>query len=270
MGTWGIKLNENDTFCEIYDEFIDLYNDNFEVVEITNRWIRINSEILNTDEDSNNFWFAIAKEQWMCKNLQLEIFEKVKYIIEKEIDIEIWKKLEASETDLGKRRIELDKFLASLKTERKDVLKRKRKKLYNSLFVKGDCVSYKMRNGNYGGAFVLTDEKNCELGTNYIAMTTINKVEKPNLDDFKKAEIYVKKLKWHDLPQIGYISKYLFDKEISYDIIGNLSIIKNFERNPHKDFGFVWAALEIEIPQKENYEKLNGKAEKKLYVNEWV
>jgi hypothetical protein len=37
MGTWGIKLNENDTFCEIYDEFIDLYNDNFEVVEITNR-----------------------------------------------------------------------------------------------------------------------------------------------------------------------------------------------------------------------------------------
>ncbi len=38
-----------------------------------------------------------------------------------------------------------------------------------------------MRNGNYGGAFVLTDEKNSELGKNYIAMTTINKLEFHNL-----------------------------------------------------------------------------------------
>jgi len=270
MGTWGIKINENDTFCEIYDEFLDLYNDKFEITEITNRLIRTNQEVLAVKEDSNNFWFAIAKAQWICKSLQKEVFIRVENIIEKDIEIENWKKLGASEDDLKKRKNELAKFLSSLKIERKEPLKRKRKKLYNSQFVKGDCVSYKMRNGNYGGAFVLTDEKNTELGKNYIAITTINKIEKPDLEDFKKAEIYVKKLKWHDLPQIGYIYKYSFDNEISYNIVGNLPIRKNYEINPNKDFGFGWAALEIEIPEKENYEELNGKAEKKLNVSEWT
>ena len=44
-----------------------------------------------------------------------------------------------------------------------------------------------MDNGNYGGAFVLTDEKGTEIGKNHIAITTIDKPTKPTIEDFKNA-----------------------------------------------------------------------------------
>jgi len=46
------------------------------------------------------------------------------------------------------------KFLEKLKTSKDKPQKRVKKKLYDSIFRKGDCLTYLMDNGNYGGAFV--------------------------------------------------------------------------------------------------------------------
>ncbi|MCD8518384.1 MAG: ribonuclease E/G, partial [Flavobacterium sp.] len=55
-----------------------------------------------------------------------------------------------------------------------------------------------MKNGNYGGALVLTDEQQTICGTNYIAITTIDKKEKPSIEDFKNDFHYLKGV-WSDI-----------------------------------------------------------------------
>ena len=194
MGAWGTGISSNDTYADIYEQFIDLYNEGLSVTEITNRLINENQETINLEEDAPNFWFAIANGQWECKALDKEIFSKVEYLINSGEDIRIWKELEASPKDLKLRENVLKKFLLKLQTDKENPRKRTKKKFYNSIYQKGDCLTYLMDNGNYGGAFVLSDEQQTETGTNYIALTTIDLLTKPTLDDFKSAEVYIKRV----------------------------------------------------------------------------
>lgn len=104
MGAWGTGISSNDTFADIYDEFFELYNDGLEVLEISKKLIKNNQEIINEPDDSNNFWFALAKAQWECKQLDNKVLDKAKTIIESGYDIEVWKRLDASEKDLKKEK----------------------------------------------------------------------------------------------------------------------------------------------------------------------
>ena len=240
MGAWGTGISSNDTYADIYEQFFDLYNDGLSVSEITKRLIDENQETINIEEDAPNFWFAIANAQWECKALEKEVLLKVEHIINSGEDIRIWKELDASPTDLKTREKVLNKFLSKLQTEKDKPRKRTKKKLYNSIFKKGDCLVYKMDNGNYGGAFVLTDEQETEVGTNYIAITTIDKSDKPSIEDFKVADVYVKRVneisfkgtemnkKWVDQPQIGGFYAFNFKNHgLEIEVIGQLPIFKD-------------------------------------------
>lgn len=160
MGSWGTGISSNDTFADIYDDFFDYYNDGMSVKEITEELINLNWEISDIPEDENNFLFAIALAQWECKELDESVFKRVEYIINSKSDLKLWKESGASNADLKKREKALEKFLEKLKSEKKTAKKRKPKTFINSIFKKGDCLTYVMKNGNYGGAFVLTDEEN--------------------------------------------------------------------------------------------------------------
>ena len=82
MGAWGTAISSNDTYADIYGEFFDLYNDGQSVEDISKKLITDNQETINEPDDSNNFWFALAKAQWECKQLDNDILERVKQIIE--------------------------------------------------------------------------------------------------------------------------------------------------------------------------------------------
>lgn len=281
MGAWGTGISSNDTYADIYEQFIDLYNEGRSVAEITAKLISENQETIEIEEDSANFWFALANGQWECKGLVEDILSKVEQIIQSGDDISVWRELGASPADLKVRAKVLDKFLTKLRTERKAPRKRKKKKYYDSLFKKGDCLTYKMDNGNYGGAFVLTDEQQTESGTNYIAITTIDRPDRPTLADFKNAEVYVQwaeeisfkgtelHTQWLDQPQIGGFCA-LSNKNEKFDIevIGQLPVYKDYI--VRRIVGFGWRALQIKIPCRNEYERLNGKPRKQLKLSEWT
>jgi hypothetical protein len=237
MGVWGTGISSNDTYADIYEQFIDSYNEGLSVSEITKKLIDDNQETINLPEDATNFWFAIATAQWECEELDKDILARVEKIIQTGEDLRVWKELDASPTDLKAREKVLSKFLAKLQTSKDKPRKRTKKKLYSSIFTKGDCLIYRMDNGNYGGAFILTDEQNSRFGKNYIAVTTIDKCDKPHLDDFKNADVYIKRMpfttirknkphvKWTDEPQIGCFYATSFrESEIEIEVIGNLPI----------------------------------------------
>lgn len=185
MGSWGTAISSNDTYADIYSDFFDLYNDGLDVVEISNKIIAGNQELINDKDDCNNFWFALAKAQWECKQLDIDILDRVKKIIETGVDLEIWRQLDANEKTIQKRKVVLDKFLADLQTERPKAKSRKKKIIRQPVFEKGDCLTFKLENGNYGGAVVLEAIKDGEYGHNLIATTRINQPNKPTKKTLK-------------------------------------------------------------------------------------
>lgn len=283
MGAWGTGISSNDTYADIYDQFFDLYNEGLSVSEITKKLISENQETINIEEDATNFWFAIASGQWECKELDKNILSKVETIINTGEDLRIWKELDASSADLKVREKVLAKFLLKIQTEKDKQRKRTKKKFYNSIFKKGDCLTYKMDNNNYGGAFVLTDEQETQVGANYIAITTIDKPSKPTIDDFKIAEVYIKRVNeisfrgtemrqnWVDQPQIGGFSALLFkNHNVDIELVGRLPIFKEYKIRTDRQVGFGWIVLKSAIPFKDEYIKLNGTTKSRLKLSEWT
>lgn len=282
MGTWGTGISSNDTFGDVYDEFFDYYNDGMSVKEISEELINLNWETLDIPEDANNFWFALALSQWECKALDECVLKRVEHIIISKSDLEIWKESGASNSDLKKREKVLEKFLEKLKSEKKSARKIKPKVFIDSIFSTGDCLTYIMENGNYGGAFVLTDEQNTEVGVNFIAVTKINKSEKPTLNDFKNAEILIRRqqnayfenlkpfFKWDEKPVIGIFMAKLFKKEnVNIEVVGKLKIYKNYK--PEKTFAaYGWKQLLKMISNSDEYEKINGISKSKVKLSKWT
>lgn len=223
-----ILITENETFADIYDHFFWLYYGDYSVSEITDSLILENNDIIKYSEDYNHFWYALAKAQWECKELSDRVFEKVKDIIENKHDVLLLKKVGVSEPILRKREKSLIKFLEGLKIERKAPKSRTRVSK-RPAFRKGDCLTFKLENGNYGGAVVL--EADYRDGQNLIAVTTINSPIKPKLPDFLNAELLIYSHGiWNGKPVIKYYDCIFHFKYINlYEKVDNISIELIFE-----------------------------------------
>jgi hypothetical protein len=138
MGTWNTKINGNDTFIDIYQNYFDLYNHGRDTKDISKqKQIQEDfAETFNDYDDRNDSLFGLALAQWETKALDPTIFQQVKEIIETGKDIELWKKLGANDNILKQRQAVLAKFLAQLTTEREKPKRRTRPKFefaYNQL-----------------------------------------------------------------------------------------------------------------------------------------
>ncbi|MBW1296369.1 hypothetical protein [Aquimarina litoralis] len=234
MGTWGTGISSNDVYEDINYEFFELYNEGMDVPEITKKLIQENKELIDSYEDQNNFWITIAKCQWECKALDSEVHKKVIEIVESGKDIELWKELDSSKSDLTKRKKVLDSFLTKISEDKKSARKRKRKVFRDAIFEKGDCLVFKLSDGDYCGAFVLESEKNTEYGLNLIVTTDIKKTDKPTLKDFEKAKVLFgmtqqtltkfvpkEKISW-------YYAQHFKKAETEFEIIGKLKVDKYY------------------------------------------
>ena len=237
MGTWGTGISSNDVYEDINYEFFELYNQGMEVSAVTEKLIRENKDLIDSDEDQNNFWITIAKSQWECKSLDVKILNRIKEIVESGNDIELWKKLDASQSDLYKRKKVLDSFLEKISTEKKTTRKRKVKKFRNAIFEKGECLIFKLDDGDYCGAFVLEAEKGTEFGLNLIVVTDIKKSNKPIKKDFENAKVQfgleqqINK-KYKPKEQISwYYAQHFKKAETEFEKIGHLKVSKNYRSN---------------------------------------
>lgn len=247
MGTWGTGITSNDVYEDIKYQFFDLYNQGLSVSEVTEKLINNNKDLIESHEDQNNFWITIAKAQWECKALDSKVLERVQTIIESENDIELWKELDASQSELNKRRKVLSTFLLKIQTEKINAKRRVKKKIRDSIFKKGDCLVFKIPNGDYCGAFVLESEKATEFGLNLVVTTNIKLKNKPSIEDFEDVSVHFsmeetttfknKKLssKYVPVAQIHWYHAQFYKKAITeFEVIGQLKVSKIFDSS--KDF----------------------------------
>jgi hypothetical protein len=275
MGTWGTAISSNDTYADIYSEFFDLYNDGLDVAEISKKLISNNQETISDTEDSNNFWFALAKAKWECKQLDKELFYRISEIVETGADLEVWRQLDAGEKDIKKRKVILDKFLIDLKTERPKAKPIKKKIIRKPLFEKGDCLTFVLENGNYCGAIVLEAIKDTELGINLIATIRLNQKRKPAIADFENSEVLIISLPdGKEKVDIGWYYPISLKRDnIKFEVAGNINIESSFNPNDYSH-GFYyggscdWAKQKVEKQLK--FEESNPKPKDTLSIEKML
>lgn len=118
MGTWSAAINGNDTFCDVYAAFFDLYNQGTSAAESSKQVLADYKEQFNDHDDKINALFGLALAQWETQSLEPEILSEVKQIIETEKDIQLWRELAADTKTLNKRKAALSRFLFKISKPR--------------------------------------------------------------------------------------------------------------------------------------------------------
>jgi hypothetical protein len=278
MGTWGTAIKDNDTFADIYDDFFELYNKGEEPDDISKKIIADNWEMLEIEEDKNNVWFALALTQWETKSLRADVLSKVEDIITSGHDLKIWYDLEASEQDIKKRKIVLDKFLEKLRLDKPKAKPRKKKKLYSPIFATGDCLIFKMDNGNYGGAVVLSTDTRPETAYNLIATTRLNLKTKPTPNDIENAEALISNYgNWEDKPEVTWVSPDFYEKEYSdiYENVGKINVELAYDVSNYNGKGYLFYPkfsagwhMKYDVERQLESEKIKPKPEKKITIKQ--
>lgn len=243
MGTWGAVIKDSDAFADIYSEFFELYNKGEKPEIISKKIINDNWEILEIEEEKNSLWFALALAQWETKSLDTKVLLTVENIISSGTDLKTWLDLGASEHDIKKRKITLDKFLEKIKSDRPKAKPRKRAKLKTPIFATGDCLVFKMENGNYGGAVVLATDDNSETAYNLVATTRLNQNNRPVLRDFENAEVLICNFgEWQDKIDVTWYMPDLFYKDYFeiYENIGKISVELEYDTKNYDGKGYLF------------------------------
>lgn len=260
MGTWGTAIKDNDAFADVYDEFFDLYNKGEEPETISKKIIEGNWEILEIEEEKHNLWFALALAQWETKSLDTKVLSTVEEIVTSGADLKIWLELGANEQDIKKRKIALDKFLEKIKSERPKAKARKRTKAKTPIFSNGDCLIFKMKNGNYGGAVVLATDTKPETACNLVATTRLNQKNKPLPADFENAEVLICNFaKWDDRACVDWCFPDCYKKHSNtYEVVGKISVELIYEANNYEGKGYLfkpmWASWNMNIIAERQFE----------------
>lgn len=258
MGTWGTAIKSNDTSADIYADFFDLYNDGKEPTEIKEKLIADNQN------GTNDFWFTLALALWETKSLPNDILEEVREIIENESDLKVWRELDASEADIKKRKVVLEKFLVKLESEKAKPKARKRISKKDPIFKKGSCLTFKLENGNYGGGIVLESDFETGFGYNLIVSTRINQTIKPTVSDFKNCKVLVASFgHWQDEPKVTWYLPKMFKKDFSdlFENIGEIPAELNYTPNGSEikaSFSAGWQHIIGPVNQQLEYERTNG------------
>jgi hypothetical protein len=275
MGAWGTAISSNDTYNDTYQDFFELYDKGEEVGEISKKLIAKNQETINDPDDCHNFWFALAKAQWESKQLDKELYKRVKDIIDTGADIEVWRQLDADPKDLKKRKLALDKFLFNISVEKTKARPRKRKIIRQPIFGKGDCVTFKFENGNYGGAVILEAVNDSQTGLNLVAMTRINQKQKPSIKDFENTNVLIRSFaSWKDDPAIGWFYASSFKRDsIKLEVIGNIKVEILYDPNDYSK-GFYYGGSDgslVQIPTLQfEFEQTNSKPSKSLTIKKLI
>ncbi len=264
MGTWGPAIKSNDTSSDIYADFFDLYNEGQEPADISKKLIQENKDLINNPDDSNNFWFVLALALWETKSLDQETYQKVKSIIESRQDLEVWRELDADESEVKKRKIALDKFLDKISSEKPIAKARKKKKVKDPIFEKGTCLTFKLENGNYGGAVVLAADHKTGYGYNLIVSTRLNQPNRPVKKDYEKSKVLVASFgNWKNEPQVTWYIPDRFKKEYSdlFEVVDKIQVDKDYTPNGTEikaSFSAGWHHIIEPVNSQLEYEKDKG------------
>lgn len=126
MGCWGMGITQSDEYGEVYDRFMEEYDQGKPLSHI--KQDILDDYLMEFEEDDgilHDVYFAIGKAEWMCGGISEDIFQRISHIVASGANIAFLRELEATERDLKQRQKNLEKFLSTLSVPRGNTKKRK-------------------------------------------------------------------------------------------------------------------------------------------------
>lgn len=188
MGCWGMGMTQSDEFCEVYDQFMERYDEGKLVPEITAEILaEYHKEFSDQDSVLHDVYFALAKAEWMCCAQSEAVLRRIGEIIDSGSNLTFYRELGAREADLKVRKKNLDKFRTSLQTPRGTPRKRKPQPKYLSAEArKGLVFWYKSKGAVYGAVVLEVLSKNSIL----VALSEALEGEPKTVDTVLDAAVY--------------------------------------------------------------------------------
>jgi hypothetical protein len=143
-------LNQSDEYCEVYENFMESYDEGRAVAEIREEILSKHLKEFDKDDPIlHDVYFALAKAGWMCCVQSPEILERVNAIIESGANLDFYRELGADDRDLALRQKKLRSFWDSLQTPRAKPRKRHPAPHERELLdlAAGDMLAYKAPQG---------------------------------------------------------------------------------------------------------------------------
>ena len=204
MGAWGHGILSDDFARDVYDAFLDKYNDGLEGPRIRKALeLQFAEAILDRDEGPV-FWLALARAEWECGALEPDILKRVEAAVTGELGLDRWR--EAGEKALAGRRKALRGFLETLRRPKEKPRKRKKPKLIPAPYDPGACLAFRLEDGDYGAALVLAaDTSHKTEGMNLVATLKYKQPEMPGLEVFEAREwLVLTHHAWKGKPDISW------------------------------------------------------------------
>ncbi len=250
MGTWGTGLYQDDTTCDVKEEYLNLLKIGTEPKEAMEEMIINWEDCIEDVEEGPLFWFALAETQWRYGLLDEKVKEIALQYIEEGIDLERW---EEDQKLYTKRKTELEKLKEKLESEQPKGKKIPKMTFQRANWKIGDIILYQILN---------EDLKDHKWYKKYVLLKMAG-TRKSNIGSLPR-EIYYNE---YDLLSLY---NWIGDKEIDIEKIDELKII--FIRE-----GTVYDPSEVTIVgdyflEKKDLKKINAKVikndMKNLYTEE--
>lgn len=189
MGTWGVGVGQNDTFCEIQEAIRDKAK-----TEVDPQVIM--AEILSNEADNPdyiNVLYALSDALWHCNALSPELLERIIRLDTEGIDQAEWRSYGADERMLKKREEKLRGFIARLSRQPHKNEVWRLDKPVSQLPKRGQLFWYRINNTAYGALVIDVQDDN------YLLVGVSEALEQKKsyrLNDILNAPIYT--LAWFD------------------------------------------------------------------------
>jgi len=156
MGTWGYGISQNDTFCEIQEEFRKKWN----LGQIPDSIALKLYEQLHDNLEFHIGILAIADSMWRCNALSTHLLDTVTKIVEDQVDIQYWKSLGVTDEFIYNRKIELDTFLERISQKPTKKQQWKLTPIRDQTYSRGMVFWYKNKGRIFAG--IVLDEYNSQ------------------------------------------------------------------------------------------------------------
>jgi len=236
MGTWGVKLLENDAALDVYSIFEEQYCERKELESIKASVLKSfrlvdgkNSPVL---EGNSNAWLAFALICWECQTLDEQTTEVVDQLLKQEIDSDDWEDL------WDKRKKSIVRFQKKIAVPAKKIKKIPKYFKLVVPFDMGDCIVFKYEDGMYGGTICtahITENKKPGYDTRHFANITYHAETKPTMEDFYASFFLMYRYAEDNLP---YYTK--LEESMIYVFTGRIDELEEYQR-----FKSEIAALEV-------------------------
>lgn len=144
MGTWGPKLYQDDIAEDVRDYYKDQLKRGKTNEEVTKELIEDNEDIIQDEDESPVFWFALADTQWNLGRLLPSVKEKALEYLRSKTNLKRWEKEAINQKEYKVREKvlqELEKKLISTMPPEKKI---NQHKLYTCEWNVGDVFVYKL------------------------------------------------------------------------------------------------------------------------------